>query len=628
MIVRMIKVEIVGPKDLLFATIEAARSLGVLHLESDPQSVAGTDRLPLSSLQLPEKEFEERIFFEELAEAISRLLELLPVVKLRQTYLQPLPVLDIVASKAKDHLHLCQQQRDQLTELDDEEKGLDAFRGLLQAIEPLLKDMDRQHGLLDVFGVSFKTKDAAGRLGSLLEELFDGQVIMTTATTPAGELVGIVAIEAGRAAHLHSLLETENVPELSFPEAFKEYTFPEKVRYLQERLRHIGAERTRIEEELTTRARSWRPIYQRVHTWLNSRLDTLQASASVFETEMCFIIIGWLPGKQFGRLQNSLEEQFKGSVTLEPITILESDLERIPVAVMNPQYFKPFERLTALLPLPSYSSFDPTPFLGIFFPIFFGMMLGDIGYGLILIAIAFGLLLREGPPILLDAARILGACAVLTFLFGVLYGELFGDFGAEAFDLHPILFERSQAIIPMLYFSVSVGAMHILLGMLLGMFNACRRRLWKKGVLKLLEIVAIVGLCLLLVTQIWPETGLESGPFLLLVSVAVPAMILLGGLLAPLELLKTVGNIISYARIMAIGTTSVLLAVIANRLGGMTGDIVAGLLVAGLLHSFNLILGVFAPTIHALRLHYVEFFSKFLEVGGRRFAPLDEKKPD
>jgi V/A-type H+-transporting ATPase subunit I len=180
----------------------------------------------------------------------------------------------------------------------------------------------------------------------------------------------------------------------------------------------------------------------------------------------------------------------------------------------------------------------------------------------------------------------------------------------------------------MLYFSVSVGAMHILLGMLLGMFNACRRRLWKKGVLKLLEIVAIVGLCLLLVTQIWPETGLESGPFLLLVSVAVPAMILLGGLLAPLELLKTVGNIISYARIMAIGTTSVLLAVIANRLGGMTGDIVAGLLVAGLLHSFNLILGVFAPTIHALRLHYVEFFSKFLEVGGRRFAPLDEKKPD
>ena len=392
--------------------------------------------------------------------------------------------------------------------------------------------------------------------------------------------------------------------------------------------RRVEFFRIRIEQELATLARCWRPIYQRTLTWLNSRIDTLQASAAVFETEMCFIIIGWLPDNQFRALQLTLEERFKGSVTLESITVLQSDLERIPVALMNPQYFKPFEQLTSLLPLPRYSSFDPTPFLGIFFPIFFGMMLGDIGYGLILIAFSLGLLQRKGPALLLDGARILGACAVLTILFGILYGELFGDWGADALGLHPILFERSQAIIPMLYFSVSVGAMHILLGMLLGMINACRRHLWKKGVLKLLETMTIVGICLLLVTLFRPEAGLEAAPFLILVAVTVPAMILLGGLLAPLELLKTIGNIVSYARIMAIGTTSVLLAVIANRLGGMTGDIVAGLLVAGVLHSFNLILGVFAPTIHSLRLHYVEFFSKFLEVGGRRFAPLDEKKRD
>jgi V/A-type H+-transporting ATPase subunit I len=78
---------------------------------------------------------------------------------------------------------------------------------------------------------------------------------------------------------------------------------------------------------------------------------------------------------------------------------------------------------------------------------------------------------------------------------------------------------------------------------------------------------------------------------------------------------------------MAIGLSSVLLAYVANRLGGMTGDVVLGILVAGLLHSFNLLLGVFAPTVHVLRLHYVEFFSKFLELGGRRFQPLGKKPP-
>jgi V/A-type H+-transporting ATPase subunit I len=68
-----------------------------------------------------------------------------------------------------------------------------------------------------------------------------------------------------------------------------------------------------------------------------------------------------------------------------------------------------------------------------------------------------------------------------------------------------------------------------------------------------------------------------------------------------------------------------MLADVANRLGGMPGNIIAGFLVAGVLHFFNLVLGVFSPTVHALRLHYVEFFSKFLELGGRRFEPLTKK---
>ncbi|MBE0500921.1 MAG: ATPase [Desulfuromonadales bacterium] len=628
MIVRMVKVEIVGPKELLFDAIDAARHLGVLHLESDPQSAAGPDQLPISSLQLSENGFEERLFFEELADKISTLLKILPPGSLRKSTLQPLPVLDIIATKAEKHLSFCRQQRDRLTELADEEKELDAFRGLLQTIEPMLSGIDHQHRMLDIFGLSFKDQESFHRLSTLLEELFDGEVVLTTADTAAGDRVGIVAIATGAGARLRSLLETENVPELDFPEEFKNGTFVEKVHYLSERLRQIDAERARIKGELTRLGQSWRPIYQQVYNWLSQQLDILEASAAVFETGMCFIIIGWLPQKQLERMQSCLEQRFKGRVTLESIAIMESDLERIPVALMNPRYFKPFERMTALLPLPRYSSFDPTPFLGIFFPLFFGMMLGDIGYGLILILFASGLLMRNGPPLLLDAARILGACGLLTMLFGGLYGELLGDWGSQALGLQPLFFERSHAIVPMLYFSLSVGGMHILLGLVLKTISSCRHHLWKEGVLKFLEIIAILGLSLLFVTFLWPETGLEPAPFLLLISIAVPAMILLGGLLAPLELLKTVGNIVSYARIMAIGTTSVLLAVIANRLGGMTGDVIAGLLVAGLLHTFNLILGVFAPTIHALRLHYVEFFSKFLEVGGRRFAPLDKKEPD
>jgi V/A-type H+/Na+-transporting ATPase subunit I len=111
-------------------------------------------------------------------------------------------------------------------------------------------------------------------------------------------------------------------------------------------------------------------------------------------------------------------------------------------------------------------------------------------------------------------------------------------------------------------------------------------------------------------------------PVVLAILFLTPFLFFAGGLLAPLELLKSIGNIISYVRIAAIGLTSVLLAFVANNLAGVTGDVVTGVVVAGLIHLLNIVLGVFSPTIHSLRLHDVEFFSKFIEHGGKKFAPL------
>ena len=61
------------------------------------------------------------------------------------------------------------------------------------------------------------------------------------------------------------------------------------------------------------------------------------------------------------------------------------------------------------------------------------------------------------------------------------------------------------------------------------------------------------------------------------------------------------------------------------KLAGMVGSIWIGVFVAILLHAFNILLGIFAPTIHSLRLHYVEFFSKFMEPGGKEFKPLGKE---
>jgi V/A-type H+-transporting ATPase subunit I len=41
-----------------------------------------------------------------------------------------------------------------------------------------------------------------------------------------------------------------------------------------------------------------------------------------------------------------------------------------------------------------------------------------------------------------------------------------------------------------------------------------------------------------------------------------------------------------------------------------------------MVHALNLVLGNIDPTIQGMRLHYVEFFSKFYLGGGKPFAPF------
>jgi V/A-type H+-transporting ATPase subunit I len=94
------------------------------------------------------------------------------------------------------------------------------------------------------------------------------------------------------------------------------------------------------------------------------------------------------------------------------------------------------------------------------------------------------------------------------------------------------------------------------------------------------------------------------------------------GIIAPIEMLSTVGNILSYARVMALGTASVIMAAVANRMAGALGSVLVGVLFALLFHFVNFALGLFSPTIHALRLHYVEFFGKFFSPGGLEYRPF------
>ncbi len=186
-----------------------------------------------------------------------------------------------------------------------------------------------------------------------------------------------------------------------------------------------------------------------------------------------------------------------GKVTIAEKEIFEEDLDKVPVVLKNPPYFRPFELLVKYLPLPRYTSFDPTPFIGIFFPIFFGMILGDAGYGILLAVLSSAMMKRfKKRKELADAFRILLISSAYAVFFGILFGEFFGDLGYTLFGLTPICLERRGAVVPMVLFSLSIGAAHMGLGLVLGFIAAIRKKSRKEALYKL--FMMLIFICILI----------------------------------------------------------------------------------------------------------------------------------
>jgi V/A-type H+-transporting ATPase subunit I len=135
-------------------------------------------------------------------------------------------------------------------------------------------------------------------------------------------------------------------------------------------------------------------------------------------------------------------------------------------------------------------------------------------------------------------------------------------------------------------------------------------------------IGVIAGLLLLLGLIAGMLPGALLIPVFILLGIAVAFVIYGGGTGGAIEIMGTVGNILSYVRLMAIGMASVILAMVANELGGSMDVLAVGILIAVMLHTLNLILAMFSPSIHSVRLHVVEFYSKFYKGGGLPYHPF------
>jgi len=436
--------------------------------------------------------------------------------------------------------------------------------------------------------------------------------------------VGCVLI-APRAllADLRTLLDSEHVRHVPLPAGYEQMSLTRAVTDLCCRL-------ATLPDEL---AAAWRSLAhytaQRAATWRQHRsaaqdeLDRLCARALAGWTERTASLAGWLPRRDVTRLRTELARLDPGIAVTERAPAAAGEP---PVLLDNPAPVRPYQRLVSFFGLPRSGTVDPSTLTALVLPLLFGVMVGDLVYGTVLAGLGAVLRRRAARPLLRDAGSVLLVSGAWSMLFGLLYGEALGSLGHHL-GLPALWFYRGgpEALETLLLLAAGIGVTHVLLGLMLGLRQAQRLRHPRTVLERAGAFVLLCGLAAIAATAVDLLPDQVRTPAMAVVAVtfvvAIAARGTMGLLTGPLELLGSLGHVLSYLRLAAVGLASVYLAGVANHLA-VSVPILLGVFVAVLLHLLNLALAAFSPMVQALRLHYVEFFSGFFEEGGQAFRPF------
>lgn len=691
--VPMAKVAVVGPMTQLEATVASLHELGVLHIED---------------YQPGEEGFELGRPLPQGARVSERLLRIRGLIK-GANLVPPAPGAKFSPEGLRgvqERLRAVEEELAQLigrrSELVDGVKALEEERAILGRVQNFPLSLDLVQGYASVATATGFV--AAGTdLTGLRAVHADAEV---ESSNEAEGLFVFAVVPKGAERALQEALSRLRFQPVELPPVAA--TPVRRLAALEEEGARARSQLLEVEDRIRAMGEQHAGALFALDEQLSLEADRATAPVRFRTTKNAFMIEGWVPREDLARLRMNVETASRRSVFVAelptPLTqpwkherlahpapvhggghaageheagnegrdaAHPAAVEEPPVALAPAKPAGAYVLLTDTYSRPKYSEIDPTLFFYFGFPFFFGLMLGDVAYGaLLLLLVAVGVFNKIYDFFGFESQRQLNKifrhCAYSSIVFGFLFSEFFGLelFGPKGLVNHytthwgpiPFPLSRFENVKLLLLLSLTVAAIHMVIGLLVGIRNGAVAHgighAWKhRGSWLFILLAAFVaGAAVVPGTLAGNGQPAEPGaakafdplPSLVVhdrtplyaaagVLFAIGLVLLLAGEggIALLELPTILSNLLSYTRLVAIGLSGAGIALAGNNIVGLllrghpgVGAWIGAVLVAVFFHGLNLALGVLGPALHSLRLHYVEFFTKFYEGGGATYAPF------
>ena len=410
------------------------------------------------------------------------------------------------------------------------------------------------------------------------------------------------------------------------------------------RLLTIESERDSVKTELRAVAEQWDDDILSLKEQLENEKEKNEILSAFVQTKDAYVLEAWVPVKDTEKVEQLVEKSSDGHCAFETIEVEGTDDENVPVLQQNGWYAKPFEYLVDMYSPVRYNEIDPTIFVAITFPFFFGFCLTDAVYGLVVSAI--GVVLLRGMGKVNKTMHAFGWILIWSGLWAVILGLItngfIGDFPERIMGFRlPTVFAPVEAFKhpdTILLIAIGVGFVYTNIAFIIGAIDNLRYGNVKEAIgSQICWFVFEIGIILLALGYTMPAIGM-IGLILggILVIVTIGMLVWANGAYGIMDIFSYMGDILSYARLLALCLATGGIAMTVNILAQLVNNMIGGSIpVVGIVlaifififgHIANFLFQVLGAFINALRLNYVEFFSQFFMSGKGKFEAFKAKR--